>query len=442
MRIIRPLINFFTRDVKWKLLSLTVSVLLWFIGMNMDNPTEMRSFTRNLTPQNQYILDSNEFILKNHAELQKTDIYIGVRAKRSEFPELEARPDILRAYIDFNVIDVPRVKEADGPVVFTAPVYIESAINYDIVNKLPRFVTLEVERRFTRTVPVDIGVVGGDDTADGYEFQDAYCALATVDVTAAKSLVDSIDAVIAEIDVRGLSRTANLLVDLKVFSRGKDISDSVTLNKPKVTVSAVIYPYRTVRVEAIPMGRTASGYELIGITVSPDTVELVGTEAALNAFTVVELSYIHLNSASETFTIKMDVRDSLVGGIDLRKNTPHEVEVTVAIERMQPVEVIIPIDQILAYGLSQSMTYKLLGDTSITVTLRGPESQMGSITAPGLSPRLILTGLGVGVHTVPLTLTLKEKVTQTGNPATVDVEISTPDPSPQDSEPEDETPTP
>ena len=63
-----------SKNFGWKLFSLVCAIILWFIVMNIINPTEIQTYSVNVTLENEDKLNEKGFTVMNKEEIQNTKI--------------------------------------------------------------------------------------------------------------------------------------------------------------------------------------------------------------------------------------------------------------------------------------------------------------------------------------------------------------------------------
>ncbi|MDE6182083.1 MAG: hypothetical protein K2F59_02605, partial [Eubacteriales bacterium] len=84
--------NLFTKNLPWKILSILVSCLLWFVAMNINNPTEIKNFSIPLDLSNlKEETSKKNMVVLNIEELEEIKVEIKLKATRPVLDELTKR---------------------------------------------------------------------------------------------------------------------------------------------------------------------------------------------------------------------------------------------------------------------------------------------------------------------------------------------------------------
>ena len=91
MKALNYIKTFFSKNTGWKIASIFIAILLWFIVMNTLNPAETKTFSVPITLVNEMHLTENGYAVLNTEELTSTRVEIKVRATRAALDSLQAK---------------------------------------------------------------------------------------------------------------------------------------------------------------------------------------------------------------------------------------------------------------------------------------------------------------------------------------------------------------
>ncbi|MBE0409538.1 MAG: hypothetical protein IBX69_07385 [Anaerolineales bacterium] len=159
-----------------------------------------------------------------------------------------------------------------------------------IVGITPEFVTVNLDRRISRTFQVRLVVTG--EPAIGYQRGIATRDPSSVTVVGPESLVTQVDEVRARLDISDARETISLDLPLEALdANGNRVSDEsetsevrIEINPNEVSVTqpiSLLGGYRNVVVSAVTLGEPASGFNLRNITVSPPNVLVFSADPQL-----------------------------------------------------------------------------------------------------------------------------------------------------------------
>lgn len=428
-RLSEVLFELLFKDIKWKLSALGLACLLWFVGMNVNNPVTTRTFNSRLTLSHQNILERDKVVILNEKQLTATAIEINVRGTRNDLDILSTRPSSIAASLDLRAIDTSLVLQSDEPVPIAVDVDVDILMpGFERVNRIPNSVDVMMDKYVRQIKSVQAYAVG--EVAEGYELQEVTGANATVPVSGAKSLVDKVHTIRVQMDVQDADGDVERTGNLTAYDvNGNDITATVELGVKETQVYATVLPCKTVEL-TVSMTNTnmpADGYTVTDVSVSPKIVKIVGKQETLDSIRTLSLEGINLNNLSESITTVLDIRQALTNqDVVLKRGEPSEASVTVTIERQLTREFSYSPEVFRVVGYPMGASFRILNEEAAVISVRGAESVINGLTADRLNVQLDVYGLEPGEHTVALKVTLPRGVTLAGELPTLDVLIEAP----------------
>ena len=76
------------KDIGWKLLSVAIAAIMWFMVINITQPVDTRSYSRPLMLENLEALTSRGLTIGNAEELKSSKITVKVKAQRTALDRL------------------------------------------------------------------------------------------------------------------------------------------------------------------------------------------------------------------------------------------------------------------------------------------------------------------------------------------------------------------
>lgn len=399
-------------------LSFLLAVVVWLIAVRQENPVITGTVEAPVT----FIGLGQDLAIVGQPLGRAT---LEVQAQRRTWEESVRAEDFL-VYADLVGLGPGRhnvLLRADHP---------SPAVT--ILSVQPPSVVVALENVITRTLPVQVVVVG--EPAFGYEWQGVAADPPEITLRGPASAVDQVSAAFAEIEVTGArSSLKRVLPVLLRRSRGDLIRPSngleVRPSAVEVAVEMVRRPgYRDFSVRVPYTGRPAPGYQITSIAVEPSLVTLRGSPEAFE----------QLPGYVETAPIDLtDARGDISAQVAL--NLPEAL----AAVGVQTIAVRIDIEPILGSrdlqlqpvirGLGPGLT-RTLSIRTVDLVVSGPLPVLSTLDSGTAQVILDLTDLGPGTHTVSLQPVLPADVTVVSVlPVAVDIVISelpTPTPTPRE----------
>lgn len=376
-----PLLQRIAGDAVLALLAVVLSVILWFIVTNEQNPP-----VEGLFP---YELEVRPVNVKSGLDVfgDIGTVRIRISAPRDVWSRL--RVDSFDAKVDLSQSEagqreVPvRVDVRDSQVT--------------VLEVSPRQLPVWLEPRKERQVPVRVDIRDGP--PDGYSYRPPQVSPDMATVSGPASLIDQVESVVAQVSVEGARVNINQQVPLTARSvQGQSISN-IRIEPQVVTVDVPIdqqVQYKAVPVHPVVTGEVLEGYWVESIRSDPAIVVVVGTRDALQPLTFVQTTPVEINRAQQSTSVPVGLL--LPEGVTVA--TPQTITVQVTIAPVIGSKTIRVSPEVR--NLGPDLTYSA-GELSITV--QGPSPTLARLTPGDLSVVVDGSNLGLGTHQAPVSVT-------------------------------------
>jgi len=379
-------------------LALALALSLWLYVTERENPTETRTFN-NAIPIAFVNVPDDLAISQTSATTARIDL----EAPENEFDGLSV--DDFEATADLGGLSEG---ESRVPVDVAPP---NRRVN--VVETTPQLVTVTLEPRRSRDVPVRVELLGSPQT--GFVATDTRVDQQTATVTGPESLVARVDSVAASVNLTGARvdvtedraplepRDARNGAISRVTVSPSTASVQVDLDQREFSSPYVVAPVIT--------GQPAPGYNVTGVSVQPPIVTISGSLEVLQSIDAVRgVSTEEISIADARDDVRRTVQLVLPSGARLQGNPSIEVEV-----RIDPAEgeftfLVVPQIQNVADGLAATPAQP------VAVTLSGEVSVLQGLTPQSIVVTADAQGLAAGLHVLPL------RVTPPGNATVVRVD--------------------
>lgn len=307
-----------------KLASLVLAFVLWFLVIQIDDPSDSATFySIPVTLKNTELLEKEN---KVYEVLDGTDsINVTVRAPRSVIKQLRSADVVAEA-------DMSRLTEVN-----TIAISIDVPnVDVDSVTGKPDVLKLSVEERASKWIRVQYSTVG--EVAEGYMVSKASPDQTLIEVTGPKSAVERVSYAGIEIDVSGASADLSANVETVLYDSDGNQLDlpSITKNVSYVHMSVEVLAVKEVPVELNVMGVPADGYLATGVVESePSTVRIAGSANALANISRISIPEEELNITGETGNMVnvVNIKEYLPTGVKVADSSFNgRITVTVYIE--------------------------------------------------------------------------------------------------------------
>ena len=291
MKYIRKII----RSLPTLLTALVFATAVWIFAVTQADPTETRSYPRAI-PMEIIGLDPSLMII-NEINQQ---VNVAIRAPSSIHTQLENDINLIDAILDLSSLD-------SGVHTLTPQVNL-GLTPAEVVRINPSSIFIKLDAVVTENFPIDLRLIGNPTI--GFEVQTPELSDERVLISGPKSLIDTIDRVVAEINIADVSENIQRVIEVTPF----DIDDipvtGVTLNPAAIQVTVPVTQrggFRTVVVKIVTSGQIAAGYSLTNIFAMPPTVTIFSADPTLveSLPGFIETAPINLNAASEDIEIRV-----------------------------------------------------------------------------------------------------------------------------------------
>lgn len=397
--------KYLDRNSSVRILSITLALILWFLGVNQQNPIVERSIA----------------VPVEYGEVDPGLALISV-SPRSIVVTVEGRQGYLEGLSDADftaLVDLEQIPAgvSHRPIAVSLPQ--SAGINWGfgalrIVDYEPSVVEITVDQIETRQVDVDIRVVGNphpDYVADTMQLERA-----TVAVTAPASELQTVDRLSGTIDIEGAESTVTVSVPLRAVDFGGRDVRGAQLASPEIEVTVPIRarpPAATVAVNPQIGGTPESGFRVAKVTVDPQLVTLRAPSDQIGEIDSISTRVLNVDGRSSSFTETV----SLVTPGAVVWQSHQEVQVTVVIEEDHIERTLRGIalrPQNLPSGYNWSME-----PPEVDVRLRGRRDLVERVTEGLLDATFDARGLEEGEHRVTVKVIVPDGLQHEVQPATI-----------------------
>jgi YbbR domain-containing protein len=291
MRHIRKII----RSLPTLLTALIFAVVVWIFAVTQADPAETRTYPRSI-PMEIIGLDPSLTIINEVPQ----QVNVAIRAPSSIHSQLEN---------DINLIDVILDLSGYEAGVHTLAPQVNLGISpAEVIRVNPSSIFIKLDAIITENFPIELRVIGNPTI--GFEVQSPELSSESVLISGPQSLIDTIDHVVAEINITDASEDVQRMIELIPYDADEVPVTGVNLSPSAIQVTVPVNQrggFRTVVVKIVTSGQIAPGYRLTNIFALPPTVTIFSADPNL-VETIpgfVETTPINLNMASEDIEIRV-----------------------------------------------------------------------------------------------------------------------------------------
>lgn len=361
------------------LLSFAIAITVWIIAVTSSDPTE----TRTIADIPLQVIGQDETLLIT-SEYQPT-ISVQISAPVSVWNKLSGKEKPATAMIDLSAL-----KAGDHNVPVQVALQMTPA---RLLLQDPAQILVTLEELLTETKPITIEKIG--DPSIGFSDGDVITNQIMVKIRGAKSLVEKVDRVQADADIRDLRESfkGNLL--LHALDADGNVIEGVMISPAQVSVEIPIEAqtgYRNVVVKVVWSGQPATGYRLTSLSVNPPaiTVYSANPQQVENLAGYIETFPLNITGVREGFETQL-VLNLPLGVVAIDQNY---VNVLVGIS---PIESSVALNNITVevFGLAEGLQAQISPQV-VSLLISGPATILEKITSLNVHVKVDLTNVGVG----------------------------------------------
>jgi len=333
------------------------------------------------------------------SDLERITVNLTINGPRSELQKINKSNITLKANLA-NVYDAGENRNLNYTISFPGDVNSNSL---NVVNREPGHVVLDVARKLTKEVPVNVVYTGSAPEGFMTDTENGVLDYQTVTVSGPSEVVDLIAQ--ARIDVDLKDRRESISENFRYTlcdENGEPVDvELVTTNVGEVHLDLKIQSFKEIPLVYTVVYGGGATEQTAKISLQPEKIQVSGSETLLEEMTELNLGTIDLSAiesnTSMTFPIVLPEGVNNLSGI---------TEATMDISFMGLTTKTFAVEQIQVVNVPEGMEYTLLNDV-IQVKLRGLSALISAIEADDIIVTLDFTGKEVGTSTVKATVTVK-----------------------------------
>lgn len=408
----KKIVGIFTNNIGLKIVSVIFAILVWYIVVYYNDPVITESYQVNIQVENESYIENGTQLYRIDEQYKSVTVYLS--GNRSKLDDVNQ--DSISVTADLTqIVDLDR-DPVMVPLTVTCPGFAESDI------KLSRE-TIPISIENVASKELQVSVVTGDGTVDNnYEIGKLTPHPSTIKIYGPESVINDIESVVNKIDIDGLSKSTTVKGQLVFIDVDQnEISDSVIGDDvtfeggdPDVSVDVELWRKKTeIAIDVEYSGEPGYGYEVTGISTTPETLTIAGSEDALAALEAdgntitIPAGDVDVSGKIEDFSTEVNIVDYLPDDIILSASMNETVIVYVSIMPLGSTELTMDVDKITVNNLASGLALKY-NTKDITIAVTGSRSDLTALTEDLISMSIDLSGYTSGEHTVPVNVTLPD----------------------------------
>ena len=406
-----------TTNLPLKIIAFVFAAFLWLIVANVANPVTKSTYT------NIKVTIANDDVITQGGEvytvLDDQNVNVVVYAKRSVIQQIKSD----------DIVATADIKEMDSrtgliPISVSIPKYRGS---YQSAESVPRNIQIKTEPTGKNVFTLTVSTTGTQ--RDGYQIGEMKVNPGKITITGAESTVKSIDKAVAKINVDGISKDEELAAELVLYDASGNVINqgqlSNNLGEDGITVD----------------GTPADGYEYLGCSSEPASVQVCGKEEALSKIESINIpaSELSIDGATEKIEKAFDITDYLPEGVELIEGASGKVIATAMIEQLGNRTIEFMVASIKQNYLVKNLQVSYEPDAEVTLVFQGEKDTLDSLDISNAVSVNLQNYTKEGTFDIPVEVDLPDGVTLT-KPVTVQLTL-TKKKSTEDEQPENDAET-
>ena len=362
-------------NIKLKIISLGLAMLLWLVVVSIDNPVMTLPFSPiSVNVVNADVMESDGKAFEI-ADSSKT-IGINVKAARSVLSLLSR--DNFVATIDMSNLDGNRV-----------PIEVKSTKYADKIESITprqRYATVIVEN--LKSQQFKIQVVPTGETPEGYAIGSSSVTTNVVKVSGPESVVSTIDRAEVHVNVSNMTSEIHSNERIILYDKNGSTVDASTLmlSIDSTNVTVEIWKTKEIEINASYEGSAANGYAVRGMSMSKTSAVIAGKDSDLESISVVDIpsSAVNIDGATQNVSKEIDIRKYLPVGVIL-VDGESTVNIKVRVEQLKSTVLQIPAANIAFANVPEGITAAAANpEESLQLGVVGLSDTLSKINASSL----------------------------------------------------------
>ena len=382
-----------------KILAFFIALFMWLIVVNIDDPVTDKTYT-GIPVQ----VINEEVVTSANRTYQIVDdtqeVSVTVTAQRSVLNDVKAE----------DIVAIADMKEMSLGTQIPIEVKIEG-YKYDSAVSNPRNLQIQIDDEAKNNFPITPTTLGT--VREGYVIGELKANPEKVTIRGPKTVIDSINRVVAEVDVSGLSSDTEVEARLVLYDANNNVIDQSllanNLGKEGLTVEVTLHQIKSVKVELdTSMVTAADGYKISEISVEPQEVRISGSKSALARVTEISVPASALTAVNLTQRTErsIDISQYLPEDVSLVDENADNVVVTIAVEKPGAENFEVSTSSITVNNLDSNLELSYGSVVDLEIQIKGPDATLNTFSIAKKVSIDLKDYTRPGTYTVPVSVEL------------------------------------
>ena len=374
-------------------LSIFIAMALWLYVITTVSPGSKETYYNiPVVLANESVLTERGLMITSQSATTATLVLSGNRTDLSKVDQsnITLKADLSAIYEPGNQIPITYTTSFPGNVASNA---------FVIESKTPGRIYLNVERRVSKAIPVELKWIGSVPEGFIADRDNAVLEYPTIQLTGPQSVADQIEKAVIEVDLTDQRESISWDCTYTLCNAAGEPVDAglITTNAEQIHLEVKIQRVKDVQLVYQLVEGGGAKAENAQITLSMDKIRISGSEAALELMgDQLVVGTIDLTEISEdtvkTFTIPLDEGITNLTGV-------AEVTADIRLTGLGTKDFLIR--QINVVNVPEGLEVELITQ-ELTVKLRGPSAQIAELTDEDVMIVVDFTNAEVGTATFPV----------------------------------------
>lgn len=386
-------------------ISLLVAFGLWLYVITVVSPNSTDTIGDiPVTMVGESALESRNLIITSTSN---TNVDLTLTGNRSDLIEVNSSNITLR--VDLSRIYDPGVHQLEYDIIYPGSVASNA---FTEENKYPAYVTVTVEKKVTKEIPVEIvwnGSVPSDFMTDKENVELSHEFIV---IKGPSSVAEKIDHAEIVVDLNEQRESLDQSYRVTLCDEAHEPVDAelITVNTQEVTMKLTIQKVKEIPLLVTIVDGGGATKDTVSYKIEPKTIKVSGPEAALAELKEINLGTIKLADYAQEQVLTFDI--VLPDGV-INQSNVTQAKVDLRFPGLITRDFVITGEQIKIINVPEGMEAELITE-NLTVTVRGSVSDVNRLTSRDITVTVDFTGAPLGTSTFKATVTFPESFTQLG----------------------------
>lgn len=390
--------KFITKDLGWKLLSIAIASIMWFLVININQPIDTRTYYKKVSLENIHILTNEGLTIAEVQDVLDTTVSIKIKSQRTALDRLANDLNNLTATIDLSALQTVSAGETVSlpiEISFTDDV-IEST--YTVLSQSPSNLSIKIDDvvEEQRNIEVEIsGVVQEDGMLSNPQLSDEIAM-----VKGASSAVEKVEKVYGVIDGGAVSKDGYERITLKGVTADGDIVENIQISPESILVSFYEIATKNIPIYINVTGKPSSSFLQGNVVVKPEYITVIGEVQLVEALNSIQLENISISGATSSISKMYNIKDYLPEGVYLSTGQSQYINVVVPLLGNEVREIQVNSEQIEIKGKNSELIYFI--EEYATANIEGEKSSLDNFDNSTIKGSIDVEELLAGEYTLDI----------------------------------------